>query len=483
MLSPTTLICILVLALLTAGRTSAAAVVYRVEVAESLASAQVAVCVAAAREWLVFRAADSRAQDYVAELTRADGATLELDGGTVSVRDWNAGECLSYRVDVAALAAARRSGLGWNVGGDLLIAPDAWLLRPRGMERDPEATIEFGLPPGIAVSAPWFALDDAPPRRRFRLGPTPPDFPAVIGIGRFTEQDFRAGKGRVRLAIAGRLPADANSEIAEFAAAAARDVAAVFPHALAQAPQLVVIPIGSRGDAVPFGQSFRGGGPAINLFVDPSRDRAAYLRSWTLHHEFVHMLHPYLGPEGRWISEGLATWFQHVVRVRAGHESEREAWEEIEAGFERGRANRSGLSMRETSAQVERGRYYMRAYWSGTALMLLAEVEYRQRSNGAMSLALALERFAACCRARSYRMRPTAFLAEIDRIAGFDVLLPLWQAHAEQLEFPDVSPAYAALGIAVSGDAISFDASTSTRSLRHAAIGLTATGTNARVTP
>jgi hypothetical protein len=69
---------------------------------------------------------------------------------------------------------------------------------------------------------------------------------------------------------------------------------------------------------VHFGQSIRGQGNALELLVDPTRPAAEFADDWTAVHELSHLMHPYLGDRGTWLAEGLATYYQNVLRRAPG---------------------------------------------------------------------------------------------------------------------------------------------------------------------
>jgi hypothetical protein len=424
------------------------------------------VCLAAAAAQVRFRAGD----DALASLSnarRSSGAALAREASALSAREWRAGECLELSVDVARAAAPARRELG----GDLLLSPARWLWRPEAHARAAGAELTLELPVGWSVSAPWPRLSAPDGAARFELGSTSPQWPSLVALGRFREQDLAVGRGTLRVAAVGALAETQRATLERYARDTAHDVAHVFPHAFALAPQLLLIPVGVQRDAVPFGQSYRGGGVAVLLYVDPARPLADYHDHWTLAHELVHPLHPSLGEAGRWLAEGIATYYQNVIRARAGRIGAREAWQNLEHGFRRGRAQRSALTLDETSRQMGAQGLYMRGYWSGTALALRADVAWRAQSGGAMSLEQALDRYAACCLRGTPRRRVLDYAAELDRLAGTAQLAPLLRTHAGQSAFPEVEAAYAALGLRVVDDGVAFDDAAPFKALRAAIMG------------
>ena len=82
------------------------------------------------------------------------------------------------------------------------------------------------------------------------------------------------------------------------------------------------------------------------LTVDTSHDLDAFLDSWTASHELSHLLLPYISRREAWLGEGFASYYQNVLRARAGMLSQREAWQKLHAGFERGLEKWGEISQR-----------------------------------------------------------------------------------------------------------------------------------------
>ena len=421
-------------------------VTYQVRVDPEHERLDVSVCVPNAAATRRFFAGDERAVQLLGEPTRTSGGEVRREGEALVVSAWRAHECLRYTTELGAVAAEGRRALVRRVGPDFALDPGLVLWRPEYLQTERDAELTFELPEGWSVSAPWTPLDQAP-HRRFRLGTSSPEYPAWIALGPFAEQLVDAGAGRYRLALLGTMDAAQRTKVAEHVRRSALEVSNVFPRVFALEPQVLVVPVGPSREASPFGMSNRGGAYAVSGLVDPQQPEASYRDSWTFVHEFTHGVHPHLGGAGRWISEGIATYYQNVLRARSGRLTELEAWDELDAGFERGRKDRSELALADLSARMGRLGHYMRGYWSGTALVMMADVELRTRKERPSSLDAALNAYLACCRAREQEAEPDAFLATLDREVGGEVFSTLYRRLATQSEFPDLGEAYRTLGL------------------------------------
>lgn len=219
---------------------------------------------------------------------------------------------------------------------------------------------------------------------------------------------------------------------------------------------------------VPWGQTQRRravGLPDVGvlLYVRRDADYESLRGDWTAVHELSHLYHPYLGDSGRWLAEGLASYYQNVFRARAGMLDADEAWKSLDAGFRRGEAVKSGAQL----DAMGRGRSgTMRVYWAGAAYWLEADLALRSESD--TTLDAVLDRYARCCLHGGDSVAPPDFAAALDRIAGGDAFTTLYRRYAAARAFPSLDDAYRRLGIIRDGDGLEFTGNHESRRLRDA---------------
>ena len=86
----------------------------------------------------------------------------------------------------------------------------------------------------------------------------------------------------------------------------------------------------------------------------PSDARVVELEAdWVAIHELSHLWLPRLHAKDRWLSEGIATYLQEVLRARCGLQSSDRAWSRIREGFERGRRSGTGQPLADESREHE----------------------------------------------------------------------------------------------------------------------------------
>ncbi|MGO1069949.1 M61 family metallopeptidase [Lysobacter sp. CA199] len=214
---------------------------------------------------------------------------------------------------------------------------------------------------------------------------------------------------------------------------------------------------------VPWGQTRRGDGVAVLLYVRDDASLAELRADWTAVHELSHLFHPYLGDQGRWLAEGLASYYQNVLRARAGLLDADEAWRRLDGGFQRGRAVGAGRRMDQVG--WSRGST-MRIYWAGAAYWLDADLALR-RERGT-TLEHVLGRYSDCCLDGDEHLEPRAFVDALDRAGGRGVFARLYRRYAAMTEFPPLDAAYRELGLSTADGALRLSADADAARLRRA---------------
>jgi hypothetical protein len=415
------------------------------------ATMRVTLCLAHAAPSVRFEG-DENTPRFVDAIRRDDGGTLAKEGNAWVAHDWRAGECLHYRAALARIAAADRHMQRKHADSPLLVDPQTWLLQASDIDT---AEVRVELPAGYSISAPWKPLPSEHGVRRFRIARTPDEWLARVAIGRFEETSIALEGGTLHVAVIGEHDRARRERLFAWLRRVAKAALSAYGHLALADVQVLVIPVGAQDEAVVFGQSTRGQGNALTLFVDPAHGDAEFNRDWVAVHELSHLFHPYLGDRGAWLAEGLATYYQNVLRARAGLLTPVQAWAALDDGFVRGRKRTRGDSTLE-AASGKMGDF-QRIYWSGTAYWLAVDVELRRASRDRLSVDEALRRFDACCLPSERSWAPDEFVAKLDALIGSDVFSKTFRVYRVRRDFPDLAALYAALGIRHDGDQLRFD--------------------------
>lgn len=291
-----------------------------------------------------------------------------------------------------------------------------------------------------------------------------------------TASDFELHTGSVAVEVAldERLAADEAGEPwrtwVESGLAAATAITGSFPR------DRVMIDIDAapadRGP-VAFGRVRRSQPPRLQFWVAPDPGPASLARDWRVYHEFVHLLIPFPGNRDIWFTEGLASYYQHLVQARIGVIPQARAWRELLDGFRRGREDPAGRgrTLRALSPDMWRERAYRRVYWTGAAFFLRVDVRLRTESGGRHSLDSALAAFHRCCLDEDRDWRARDLVEALGRVSIAEVWRQEYFRTIDREAAPRTGDALDRLGIVEDPAAIRFDPRPSARALRAAIAG------------
>jgi len=352
--------------------------------------------------------------------------------------------CLNWQTDFTAALKVRGYRLIMQTGDDLVMSTSLWFWKG---PKHRDLVVDIRLPEGMSVSTPWKKVEKAGLRVRFRPDKTSADWESRFALGRFEVDNITVPGAVIRLATPGKLSAPQRTKIRQWINETVDPVTLVYGYFPQPHPQVLVIPIGDRNEAVVKANVLRGGGLAAIFYIDENRPLQEFMDAWNPTHEFSHMLIPYVSSRDRWLSEGLASYYQNVLRARDGRLSETQAWQKLYEGFQRGKNGTNGGSLAQAT---RRGRdSTMRVYWSGAALLLMADMQLRDTTNGRQSLDTALQSLSTCCMANGKTWRAREMFEKLDKLTGTVIFTDLYQKYVHAHSFPDMRSSWEELGIKV----------------------------------
>jgi predicted metalloprotease with PDZ domain len=152
----------------------------------------------------------------------------------------------------------------------------------------------------------------------------------------------------------------------------------------------------------------------------------------------------------------VATYYQNVLRARGGRMRSLEGWQRLHAGFARGMESAHGLTLAQATESMYREDTYMRVYWEGAAMLLIADVRLRQMTAGKQSLDTALAALNECCAANDRAWSAHELVAKLDELTGAHIFGEIYDEHVASKRFPDLSQTYRALGITAGSGGLEF---------------------------
>lgn len=364
--------------------------------------------------------------------------SVERDGRVVVPAGTTA---LRYRYDIRRFPLFRMADLYTGAGeaGSFLVAGRAYLIRPRVADQV-IATLRFR---GVDVLTPWSPLEDGNYRVR---GSDLVDSGFHSFGGRRCEAQVPGGK--IVMAIHQGELRVSDSFLCEWIRRSALEVLTVRPELPHDRVAVHLVP-GWGSAPSPLGLMLHSAPPSLAIVVGARAEEQAFTDDWVAVHELLHLLHPSFMGDAPWVTEGLATYYTEVARMRAGRLSEDEGWRRLAEGFARGRDEAEGRTLDESVAALRQG-VYLPVYWAGALIALELDVAIRETTSNRASLDDVLTRLLSRGSAASLAELKDA----VDAIAGTPVFEPVLARHREGPVLRDTSSVLRRLGVIVEGEGV-----------------------------
>jgi predicted metalloprotease with PDZ domain len=101
---------------------------------------------------------------------------------------------------------------------------------------------------------------------------------------------------------------------------------------------------------------------------------------WVAVHELFHLSTPSFVGEAHWLEEGLATYYEPILRERAGWMTEADLWRHFAEAMPRGLRKEGDPPALDDRDDIDS------TYWGGALFALVADVRIRKQTGGAHSL-------------------------------------------------------------------------------------------------
>lgn len=390
--------------------------------------------------------------------------TLKARGHRLALSPQPEDGCVDYRVDLQRIRSAEPNFDTAIVrDASLLLGTGTWLWQPPNAAT--QLHFHFLLPDGVQLSAPWSPTGPG----QYRAATTPYTWKSSILLGQFYRFTLTVGGSRLEVAVAGQPNRQAQNRIRDWIHTAAHSATQVLGRLPVERLQILVVPLDAGRDTAAYAATARGGGPALHLTFNPSLPADAFQRDWILIHEFSHLLLPYVDHEASWLSEGLASYYQNVLRARGGQLSRTDAWASLVAGLDRGdRGTDPQLTLHQAAHAAARYGQIMRVYWSGAAIFLSIDARLRIQSDNRQSLDSVLRAFNRCCRTPDRTWSGAAMLAKFDALSGTTLFSDTAHRYVYSRHFPNLRPLLRELGVMPRGDGIELRPDAPAASVRRA---------------
>jgi hypothetical protein len=362
---------------------------------------------------------------------------------------------LRYRVLLASAARALDDfNFAQDHRGALLAPPSSWLVRPLAVHAPFQLAVStapgVGFTTGLAraaANAELFVgdvgnLDDTP---YAAFGPL------TLTTRRFADRalDVALTPGPIEPATRKAMDAWIDGAGAAMTAYYGR-----FP-----IPRASLIVMVGEGTGVGDGHTMGNGGGAVLVSVGDRTPAADFADDWMLVHEMVHLSFPDVNRP--WAEEGLATYLEPIIRVRAGLFTADALWRSLIEGLPQGQpeAGDGGLDVTDN---------WGRRYWGGAIFWLVGDVEIRKRTENRRSLDDALRAVNRAGGDVSVRWDLDRVLAMADEAVGAPVLVPLRRTLGGAPGRVDLDALWRGLGVSLAGRRVVYDDAAPLAAIRRA---------------
>lgn len=356
--------------------------------------------------------------------------------------------CVQYGMDWRRARTTLSADLLRKVGADWLISPQLLLLYPQNLPIRANTHIEIKVPLGYYVSTPWRLVSNTEPGSRvYHFPGSPPEWPSLIAISRNSPITLTAKTTRVELQIMDKTRFRNLPKLIAWIQQSLDALTLVYGKLPQPFIQIVVVPTSDERSANYFAQVVRGGSPALQFFIPADPAIAHLKKTGVAIHELSHLLLPQLEREDAWFSEGLATYYQYCLSARQGERTEQQTWTALHQGFVHAQKALHRQTLNLSSRDMHRDQSAIRVYWTGAAIMLLADWQLRQRTANKKSLDTTLLKLAQCCLHQPRTWSGKELALKLDALSGESVFIEMYNRYATSTQFPDLKPLYTALGL------------------------------------
>jgi hypothetical protein len=205
-------------------------------------------------------------------------------------------------------------------------------------------------------------------------------------------------------------------------------------------PHLTLRVVSFEGSGVRHGMTWGREGGLIVIHAGNKTTPAEFAEDWMLTHEMIHLAFPSMADEHHWIEEGLSVYVEPIARIRAGHWTAAQMWNDLVRDMPKGlpQAGDAGLDHTHT---------WGRTYWGGALFCFVADVQIRKQTKNKKGLEDALRGILNAGGDINEDWELEKALKIGDSAVGVDILEKLYAEWKDKPVQVDLSSMWKALGI------------------------------------
>jgi hypothetical protein len=397
-----------------------------------------------------------RSAEFIATPRTVAGTELISDGG----RGWQVppGEQVGYTVELARMAEQLDDYRTAMQDDEAILAPlSSWLLTPATGLRDAiDIRLRVARDPAIQFASALreqhgtliFGSDDIRRSGYTVFGQFPRAELTLPAPGSLAPRPWgtAAQPTRYEMVLLGAMKAD-QVLIRDWLQDSANAVARFYGGFPVDRMLVVVLAEPNRKGMVT-GRALSAGGATALVIVGAESNIEQLYGDWIMVHELLHLGQPFT-PRAWWLMEGMATYFEPIIRARASWRSPLSVWREFRRDMQRGSHRLTGAGLAHSQGND---------YWSGGLFMLLADVAIRRYTRGERGMEDCLLRVLRAGGDATQRWTPNDVVSVCDKHLGKPVLRDLFDRYVDNGSLVDLDALWTQLGVHGSGPSMHLSA-------------------------
>jgi hypothetical protein len=394
-----------------------------------------------------FSAADDDSLPFLHALTAAPTLTAAHGGWQFAKPQRDV--TLRYHVDLEAVAQrAQRFDTALRIGHSLIAPASTFLLQPEPLEVGVPIDLTVRVPAGEDFASGLSPIGDLADHH-FRLQAHEMGVATYSIFGHFTKDSVAVGDSTIELVTADGALDESRAVYRRWVSDSAAAVSRFYGHFPSKTALVLLMPVPARKEIV-FGKVLPQSAPGVAVLVGEHSSKADLYGDWILVHELFHLGFPSFHDEAKWLDEGSATYFEPIIRARAGYLTELEVWTEFARDMPR------GLPAIEHEG-LEHPSDFRAIYWGGAIACLMADVAARQRSHDALGLEDGFRAVLAAGGNAAQVWSLTQVESVIDATLGAPIVREIAEKHANRAEPIDLPVLLERLGVHSAPTGITLD--------------------------
>ena len=177
-------------------------------------------------------------------------------------------------------------------------------------------------------------------------------------------------------------------------------------------------------------------GRAVHFYVNTAYSSSAFQKDWTASHELSHLIFPYIGKEGRWFAEGLASYLQYQIMYASGTINWRQATNRYAERFRAASKQRAygDLAITSLSNLPSLKGANVRLYWGGASYFMQVDRRLQQEKN--IRLTDVITAYMECCMFRDYSSAEQ-MIEVFDNISESEIFTSNYETSVNRRGFPE----------------------------------------------